>query len=327
LKLGEHQGKLAQSKSVSSSASNHEGTTSAVNQPNFIARHSVAVYFILATALAASVLALVVGGHLPPGFAASSMLSASIAGIVITAWEDGRPGLKLMVSRLLIWRVPIGYWLFACFFIGSVYLLGTMTNPLFGGDPFRFSVQERTFPFLPFFIFFFLAAGIGQELGWAGFLLPRLQARYSALTTSIIRAVLGGLWHLPLFLYSIHDHPSVSDFPYADWISQKGFLVAFGTSIVLFMIPWSIFFTWIFNNTRGSLLLVSVLHASEIWIAFWMMRCGINPGNLDNYWGYGAVMFAAAMIVVLVAGSKNLSRQYERIIHAASRQIRGQAES
>ncbi len=300
-------------------------TTSAGRQskPSFIGRHSVAVYFILATGLAIGVLALVVGGYLPPGFAASSMLSASIAGIVITAWEDGRPGLKLMLSRLLIWRVPFGYWLFALFFIVSAYLLGSIANPIFGGDLIRFRAQEQTFPFLPFFIIFFLAAGIGQELGWAGFLLPRLQARYSALTASIIRTVLTGLWHLPLFLYSIHDPPSLSYFPYAGWISQKGFLVAYGTSIVLLMIPWSIFFTWIFNNTRGSLLLVAALHASEIWIAFWMMRSGIDPGNLDNYWGYAAVMVAAAMIVVLFAGSKNLSRRHQRIMHAAPDQISG----
>jgi membrane protease YdiL (CAAX protease family) len=297
--------------------------SSTVNRPSFIARYSVPVFFLLTTALGAGVLALVVGGHLPPGMASSSMLSASIAGIVITAWEDGRPGLKLMLRRLQIWRVPIGYWLFALLFIGSAYLLGSMANPLFGGDPFSFRIQERTFPFLPMFIMFFFAAGIGQELGWAGFLLPRLQARYSALTSSIIRAILGGLWHLPLFLFSSQDIPSLSGFHYASWISQKGFLVAYGTAIILLMIPWSIFFTWIFNSTRGSLLLVSLLHASEIWIAFWMMRSGIDPGNLDNYWGYGAVMFAASMLVVLVTGSKNLTRRHERIIHTAPDQTAG----
>lgn len=284
-------------------------------QPSFIARHSVAAFFVLATALGGGMLALVIGGYLPPRFAASSMLSASIAGIVVSAWEDGRSGLKRMLSRLLIWRVPIGYWLFACFFIASAYLLGSIANPAFGGDPLNFSPQGRTFPILPMFILFFFAAGIGQELGWAGFLLPRLQTRYSALTSSIIRAVLNGLWHLPLFLFSIRDQPSLSAFPYASWISQKGFVVAYGASILLLMVPWSIFFTWMFNNTRGSLLLVAVLHASEIWVAFWMTSNAIDPGNLDNYWGYGAIMLGISILVVLSTGSENLSRRHTRIVH------------
>jgi membrane protease YdiL (CAAX protease family) len=284
------------------------------DQATFISRYSVLVFFILAMVLGAGTVYLVVQGILPAGVALASVFSASIAGIIMTAVEDGRAGLKLMLRRLLIWRVGIGYWLFAFLFLVPAILLGSMANPLFNGDPLSFNNIRPAFDILPMFIIFFIVAGLGQELGWTGFLMPRLQARYGALTSCVIRAILGGIWHLPLFLYSRLQPPELSDFPYSGWIAQKGFPVAIG-ALLMFLLTWSIFYTWIFNNTRGSLLLVAVLHGSEIWLAYWMLSAGIDPSNLDNYWGYGAVMVAIAIIIIITTGVKNLSRKCTRIVH------------
>ena len=76
-----------------------------------------------------------------------------------------------------------------------------------------------------------------------------------------------------------------------------------------------IFYTWMFNNTNGSLLLVSLLHASEIWVAYLMMSAGIDPNNIDNYWGYGAVMMLVATAIVLMTGYQHLSHNRKRIAH------------
>ena len=175
-----------------------------------------------------------------------------------------------------------------------------------------------SFEIVPMFIGFFIIAGIGQELGWTGFLTTRLQARFSAFHSTIIRAILVGFWHLPLLFYARLQHPALADFPYAGWIAQKGLLVAMGAFLLMFLLPWSIFYSWIFNNTRGSLLLVAVLHGSEVWVAYWMLSTGINPSNLDNYWGYGAVMVVIAAIIVITTGSQNLSRKRIRIVHQSS---------
>jgi membrane protease YdiL (CAAX protease family) len=281
-------------------------------------RYPVASFYILALALGAAIVYLVVQGILPSGLALAAALSASIAGIIMTAVEDGRAGLQLMLSRLLIWRVGIGYWLFAILFVPLAVLLGSMVNPLFNGDPLNFSNMKPAFQIVPMFISFFIIAGLGQELGWTGFLTPRLQARFSALTSCVIRAILGGLWHLPMFLYAGLQDPALADFPYAGWIAQKGFLVAIGTLIVVFLIPWSIFYNWIFNNTRGSLLLVAVLHGSEIWVAYWMVSAGIDQSNLNNYWGYGAVMVVVAIIIIITNGTKELSRKWRKVVHQPS---------
>ena len=293
-------------------------TTDKISQPNFVHRYQIISFFLLAVALGTGTVYLVVRGILPASLALASALSASIAGIIITAVVDGRAGLKLMWSRLLIWRVGMGYWFFAILFLVPAILLGSVVNPLFNGDPISFSDMKPAFDILPMFIIFFIVAGLGQELGWTGFLTPRLQARFSALTSCIIRAILGGIWHLPLLLYSRLQLPELADFPYAGWIAQKGFLVAIVTMYLLFLLPWSIFYTWIFNNTRGSILLVAVLHGSEIWVAYWMLSTGINPNNLNNYWGYGAILVLIATIIVIIPGPKNLSPKHQRIVHQQS---------
>jgi membrane protease YdiL (CAAX protease family) len=172
------------------------------------------------------------------------------------------------------------------------------------------------------FISVFFVAGLGEELGWTGFLIPRLQARFNALTSSLIRALLVGIWHLPLLLFFRNQHPGLVDFPYAGWIAQKGFIVSFAALLALFVIPWAIYLTWIFNNTRGSLLLASVLHGSEICVVYWMLRSGINPNNLDNYWGYGFVMVVVAITIVVVTGRENLSRKRKRVAYQAAVELK-----
>jgi membrane protease YdiL (CAAX protease family) len=290
-------------------------TTDTNKQFGFLHRYPLVSFSILALALGTGTVTLVVQGILPANVALASSLSASIAGIIMIAVEDGRAGLNKMLKQLLIWRVGIGYWLFALLFLVPAILLGSIANPLFNGDPLSISKMDLALEILPMFIIFFIVAGLGQELGWTGYLIPRLQARFNALTSCVIRAFLGGLWHLPLLFYSRYQHPALADFPYGGWIAEKGFLVTVGALTLMFLLPWSILSSWIFNNTRGSLLLVAVLHGSEIWVAFWMLSAGINPNNINNYWGYGTVMVMIATIIVITTGWQNLSRKYKRIVH------------
>ena len=290
-------------------------TTNRALEKSFMQRYSIALYCLLAFVLGAGKVYFVIWSGLPPDLVLASVFSASIAGIIITAVEDGRAGLKLMLSRLLIWRVGFGYWLFALLFLVPAILLGALVNPLFNGDPLSFKDMQPAFNILPMFITFVIVAGLGQELGWTGSLVPRLQARTSALTACIIRAIIVAIWHLPIFILSILYPDALAGFQYAGWIAQKGFLVAYIAATLMFMLPWSIFYSWIFNNTRGSLMLVCILHGSEIWVAYWMMSYRIDPGNLDNYWGYGALLVMLAVMIFIITGPQNLSRKHERIVH------------
>jgi hypothetical protein len=105
---------------------------------------------------------------------------------------------------------------------------------------------------------------------------------------------------------------AIREFPYGEWIIQKGFLITF-LAMTMLSFPWSILFTWLFNNSKGSLLLVAIFHGSEIWLAYLISGMGINPKNLDNLWGYGIVMLLSVITITIVTGPENLSRKYKRI--------------
>jgi hypothetical protein len=116
---------------------------------NFIKKYAIASYYILALLLGAGITYLVVQRVIPGGLILLAATAASISGIVITGIADGREGLKLLFGRLLIWRVGIGYWLFAVLFLPVAVLVGLFLNPLFGGEAIDFSNMQPLYQIVP----------------------------------------------------------------------------------------------------------------------------------------------------------------------------------
>lgn len=64
-----------------------------------------------------------------------------------------------------------------------------------------YSGVPRSWPFWLTLLFVFIANGIGEELGWRGFLLPRLQARFGSRMGMLAVFPAWALWHLPNFFF------------------------------------------------------------------------------------------------------------------------------
>ena len=106
-----------------------------------------------------------------------------------------------------------------------------------------------------YFIWFFLFGGpLNEEPGWRGFALPRLQSRFSPLVASLILGTFWGLWHVPLHLMGMY------------------YGGAWGALIRIQEIPRAILFTWIYNRTKGSLLLTILFHATINTTGFFLPR-------------------------------------------------------
>lgn len=185
----------------------------------------------------------------------------SLAALLVAARAGGPAGLRVLLGRFRRWRLGVGWYALALLWptvhslatTGLLVLLGT-ARPDFAHPPvlWLYPLPPEAFaggpwPLLPvvFVQTLLLSSPMGEEPGWRGFALPRLQARLGAFAASVVLGVLWGVWHLPLTL--IRDDATAGTF--SGW-----FLLGITGDAVLY--------TWLFNHTRGSLLPVLLLHAA-----------------------------------------------------------------
>jgi membrane protease YdiL (CAAX protease family) len=220
----------------------------------------------------------------------------AVAALVITSLILGKEGISALLRRLS----PAGtaLWLYVAVIIGPVILAAIALgfNLLLGQPaPQWINPGLRLLGFIPAFFF-----GIGEELGWRGFVLPRLQARYSALTSSLFLGLLWALWHGPEALQAILVHVSLSQTLVLEGISLLSFLAL------------SLLMTWTFNSSKGCIAPACILH--------------VSIGVLPRFWPdaysqtvtfsllFNLLLFVAALVPVLLLGTANLSREPRTVI-------------
>ncbi|MGE5591904.1 MAG: type II CAAX prenyl endopeptidase Rce1 family protein [Bacillota bacterium] len=170
----------------------------------------------------------------------------------VTGLASGRAGLRELLGRLLRWNVPAGWHLLAWFGPAALYAVGAVVLRVVWGQWPPFSQFGRSEEFAQlavpvYWVLSILSYGFGEEVGWRGFALPRLQQKYGQLASAVILSLIWALWHLPVFAFSTG-------------MSQMGPAEIFGWYISL--LTGSVLLTWMYNGARGSVLIVAVFHAA-----------------------------------------------------------------
>jgi uncharacterized protein len=220
------------------------------------------------------------------------------AALIMTGVINGKAGIAALLRRILIWRVGLPWYGVVLFGFAALDLAAIGIHVLLGGalpdfaKPFGRQLVGPSLNLwaaaLGFMLYQVLANG--EEIGWRGYALPRLQARYSALVASLIIGVIWAVWHVPKFLTAgdVHD--------YSFWF------------FALQILAEAIVFTWIYNNTRGSLLMVLLFHAAlntaDVFLPIIPSAVGDSRPMLIAM----GLRCIAALVVVIVAGP-NLGRQ------------------
>jgi membrane protease YdiL (CAAX protease family) len=279
------------------------------NQTDFLKRHSLVIGIILMFLLT-----------WPVEFANSGLLPFEvpfmvaylvgygivIATLIMTGLTLGGKGVVALLKRYLIWRVGWRWYIVAFLLPVSVKAITTYLSTWMTGAPVDFT---KTYAygffgpdanFLLLFLPFLLSDAItnGEEIGWRGYVLPRLQAKYSALTSSLILGVIWSLWHLPKPAFL------------PQWDANVFGWYALGTIAV------TVLYTWIYNNTRGSLLLVTLFHAATNAAGFFLPTAGTTAGALSTRIIDALLWVAVAMVVVVIAGQARLSRTEEKQVQS-----------
>lgn len=177
----------------------------------------------------------------------------TIAAILI-AWRwPGAGGVRKLLKPLGRWRIHVGWYLVAVLGPIPLLLLGDLIYVLLGGNaPLHWvgppsGTAEGGMSALLFTIGAVIAGAIGEELGWRGFGQRRLQAGIGALWAAIVIGLLWSTWHL----WPVAVPGGLSLFDWTDF--PQTYLRLTSTAIL---------YAWLYNSTRGSLLLVLVAHGA-----------------------------------------------------------------
>jgi membrane protease YdiL (CAAX protease family) len=187
-------------------------------------------------------------------FASFGPLSAAV---IVTAITEGGKGIRQLLGRLLIWRVELKYYAFAVLGPIALFMLAVLVNFVIQGtwpDLYQLGVAD----YMPYLTplgalgLWIFTYSIGEETGWRGFALPHLQTNRSASSATLILALLWAGWHLPAFFFrDTYTEMGIIGFP------------IFAISVLC----TTVVFTWLYNSTAGSLLLVVLFHAFFNWLS------------------------------------------------------------
>jgi membrane protease YdiL (CAAX protease family) len=230
-------------------------------------------------------------------FFTSTLTGPLLAAVWVTRLVDGRPGVRQLFRRMRQWRVPLGLWLLVLLAYPLWFYLGVrlgvggafLTNPL--ADPIGLLAN-----YLALIAFGLVMPGIGEETGWRGFALPRLQLAYGPVIGSLILGFFHALWHLPV--YFVPDF--LTDGPF-----NPAFFAANSATILALTIVW----TWLFNHARGSILFAMFVHAVSNACSS-LVGGLIVPGAPDSPWlGFGIFLAAALLVLAISRGRLGFRRE------------------
>lgn len=205
-------------------------------------------------------------------------LGPALAALVFAGLMEGRAGVQQIYRGMVKWRVSRLWWAIAIGGPPAIFGIAILIARWLGSPwpDWGKVTQVAEYPqlgWLALLVAEIIFYGYGEEVGWRGYVLPRLQSRYSALWASFLISIGWSLWHLPLFLVN-------------ESYRQMGIGGAIGWYFS--MLTGAILMTWLYNSTAGSILLLAIFHGVLDLV---MANQAVGPelmnimGMLTTLWG------------------------------------------
>jgi uncharacterized protein len=263
-------------------------------KPGLLKRHPIVTYFVLAYAiswtfwlpLAASSRDLIPFNLPAVIFYNLAALGPVLAAIIVSGIEGGKSAIRDLLGKVLEWRVGVRWYLAALLGYPALYLAGSGLDVLLGSNP-SWPPPDLLDFHMPFWFLLVIMPPfvLGEEIGWRGYALPRIQTGRSALAASFILGVLWALWHVPSFLMLDSLHQGQPFLPWMVWL--------FLMTIVL---------TWLTNSTGGSVLIAWLYHAAMNYAGF------LIPATMRGIVLASVFVLVAVVLIVILAGPARLSK-------------------
>jgi membrane protease YdiL (CAAX protease family) len=278
----------------------------------FIKRHTVLTYYVLMFVISWGGFLLVGGSGILAGtpwqtdprfqIAVLAMLAGPpVTGILLTVLVSGKEGLRELFSRLLRGRVGVQWYSVALLIAPLLQATVLLALSLFSSEflPAIFMTGDKA-ALLVSGIAVGIIGGFVEELGWTGFVIPRLKLRHGILTTGLIVGVLWGVWHLLQMLWV----GSTS----AEAISLTLFLPQYFVSAIAQLTAYRVLMVWVYDRTE-SLFVAILMHASLIFSTLFVLAPPTTGGSFLIYsWSFTAALLVV-VAVFAVANNGKLERE------------------
>jgi membrane protease YdiL (CAAX protease family) len=225
---------------------------------DFARRHPLATYLALAYAISwAWWIPLALGGAVvTPGGSVThfpGLVGPALAAYLTTALSEGWSGIGQLTARLfLISRPRSRFWIYTLsplVFLGFALVIaawrGSLPEPaafaLYSGLP-----DTLSFPLVLLLVLLF--NGFGEETGWRGFALERLQHRFGPLRGALLLGLICAGWHVPTF-WTVEGYRT---------LGVPMLIGGFGLGIL----AGSVVLARVANRTAGSILAAALWHFS-----------------------------------------------------------------
>lgn len=217
-------------------------------------------------------------------------LGPLIASFLTTLIFYKKEGLRKLLIKCFQVK-PFLYFLIALLSPFILVIAASLASFAVDMTPINLSVLLRVkefpqFSLLTFFAYNIIFFGFGEEIGWRGFALPKLQIKLNALTASLLLTIFWALWHWPLFFYR-PGYTTMNIAGISGWVFS--------------LLTGSILLTWLYNSSSGSILICAIFH-STIDIAF---TADIADKNIVNYMGFFITVWG--ILTIIIFKPKNLA--------------------
>ena len=267
-----------------------------MNSSSLIRRHPVVIYFLLTFGLSWGSWLVLTGGaplRSDPRFmliVLAAPVAPALAGLLMTGLTAGRAGYRDLAARLFRWRVRPRWYGVALLLAPLVAIVTAALGAfLLRSSEFLPAVSDLPGLLLPA-VAGGLLVGFCEELGWTGFAIPRLRARYSVVATGLLVGVFWGAWHAPLFSRS-------------DSFAGALPLVLLLLQLFSWLPAFRILMVWVYDRT-GSLLIAALMHASMTGTAI-----ALPPPATSDVLSVISILLSAAvwwlLVVAVTSGSRS----------------------